>query len=1189
MGVADDLLFGLLALQNGLIDQSQLVAAFHAWTRDRARSLADHLEALGHLDADQRAAVDAMVALHLKRHGGDAEKSLAAIPAGHSTRDRLADLGDPQIDATLQFVASRSTETDTDSTTSFSIGSATSDGQRFRVLRAHARGGLGAVFVALDGELNREVALKQILDHHADDPVSRHRFLVEAEVTGGLEHPGIVPVYGLGTYADGRPFYAMRFIKGESLKEAIATFHADESLTRDPGRRSLELRQLLRRFLDVCNAIEYAHARGVLHRDIKPGNIIVGKYGETLVVDWGLAKATGKSDPSADERTLMPSSASGSADTLPGSAVGTPAYMSPEQARGELEALGPRSDEYSLGATLYCLLTGKPPYEGDDIGAILRRVQKSDFAPLRQVDPAIDRSLEAVCLKAMATRPGDRYASCRALADDIERWLADEPVTARREPLRERASRWLRKHPVATSAAAATLVMGLAAALYGLSRERTFSTSLAQANTALNQQRLRAEQQGEALRRQNAVASVKLALHEFEGDNIAEAEKQLEECPSDRRFMEWNLVKRLCHRERQSFDDHRWSVCGVAFSPGGDRIASVGGSGQPGEGELAGQGELVIRDAASGRILFERRGLRHGPRAAAFEPASRGRYLATGGGLTASVTEGRLDVWDTESGACRTLDQVVGHCVNAIAYSPDGAVLAAAYEIEREPGTAGYARIWDIATGKPMGEPFSGHSDSVCAVAFSPDGRWLALASAHLPNEPGKIEIWDWRKREQICPPFRTDDRVNCLAFSPDGRFLAFGGFSPLIRIWDVMTWKEVRTFKGHPYEIRDLRYSPDGKILASCSEDRLVKLWDMATGLEHETLRGHPGKVLSLAFGAGGRSLVSGDASGRVMVWDVEQPRPLRLKVHCYYPNRLAFHPDRKRLVTSAIGGENAPELWDLDTGRLLRSFQAHSKDVYAVSLNCDGSLLATGSYDGTVRIWDVESGRQLDVLDHGQGVRVMDVAFHLRDSSMLATACDDGTLRLWTIDPTGRSTSRPKVLARLDAAIQDLAFRLPLGQQLAAGVADGSVHVWYVETITEIRVIPSLGDRVLDVVFSPDGRLLATVNDMGRSVPDSASLYDMEAGITRITLPLASGTWSVAFSPDGTRMATLGTDYMLRLWDSITGQEVLTIRDEKLGGKLYGPIAFSPDGRRLLVGCIGVGFLVLDVTPWAPDLNGR
>jgi hypothetical protein len=209
------LLFGLLALQNGLIDQTQFVAAFHAWARDKTRPLADHLEILGHLDADGRAAVTAMVALHLKKYGDAAQRSLAAIPAGRSTRERLASINDPQLGATLAHLGSGSaTKADGDRTSTYAVGTATSEGQRFRVLRPHAKGGLGAVFVALDGELHREVALKQILENHADDPASRQRFLLEAEITGGLEHPGIVPVYGLGTYGDGRPYYAMRFIRG---------------------------------------------------------------------------------------------------------------------------------------------------------------------------------------------------------------------------------------------------------------------------------------------------------------------------------------------------------------------------------------------------------------------------------------------------------------------------------------------------------------------------------------------------------------------------------------------------------------------------------------------------------------------------------------------------------------------------------------------------------------------------------------------------------------------------------------------------------------------------------------------------------------------------------------------------------------------------------------------------------------
>lgn len=365
-------------------------------------------------------------------------------------------------------------ESDPYATLSTASGEARPVSSRFRVLRPHARGGLGEVYLARDEELHREVALKEIQPDHADDPLSRARFVLEAEITGRLEHPGVVPVYSFGAYADGRPFYAMRLIKGVSFTEAIERFHAEAT----GGRfRSREFRGLLGRLIDVCNALEYAHSRGVLHRDLKPDNVMLGKYGETLVVDWGLAKILNRPDAHArgDEPTLQPSSGGDSGATQMGVVLGTPQYMSPEQAEGRVGELGPASDVYSLGAMLYTLLTGSAPLGKGDVGIVLRRVAAGEFPPPRYVCREAPRALEAICLKAMARGPADRYQSPRALADDLEHWLADEPVTALREPLSERLARWGRRHRAWTRAMGAALMLvamfAMAAALL-VERER---------------------------------------------------------------------------------------------------------------------------------------------------------------------------------------------------------------------------------------------------------------------------------------------------------------------------------------------------------------------------------------------------------------------------------------------------------------------------------------------------------------------------------------------------------------------------------------------------------------------------------------------------------------------------------------------------------------------------------------------
>ena len=478
-GIEADLLFGLMAIQNGMIDQEQMFAAYEDWNLDKSRTLADHIAARGELESGDRGLIEGLVERHLKRHDGDAEQSMAALIVGRANLEHLAQYEEVSVSTTLSYFAAGSRSGADGKSAGGSraiVRPGVPAGQRFQVLRPHAKGGLGSVSVALDTEVHREVALKQILEKHADDPLSRQRFLLEGRRSPAEPgtRPGIVPVYGLGADARGRPFYAMRFIKGETLKETAERFRQDRSLSRDAGRRSLELRKLLRRFIDVCNAVDYAHGRGVLHRDIKPGNVILGKHGETLLVDWGLAKAMGRSDPAEGESALNLSDASGTTETLPGRAMGTPAFMSAEQAAGDVKRLGPQSDVYSLGATLYYILAGRPPLAGS-VADILRRTGKGDFPPPRLIEPSVEKALEAVCLKAMALRPEDRYATARALADDIERWQADEPVSAWREPLWVRMRRRARKHRVAVAVAAALLVattIGLGVSTAFITRER---------------------------------------------------------------------------------------------------------------------------------------------------------------------------------------------------------------------------------------------------------------------------------------------------------------------------------------------------------------------------------------------------------------------------------------------------------------------------------------------------------------------------------------------------------------------------------------------------------------------------------------------------------------------------------------------------------------------------------------------
>ncbi len=501
--VGGDRLFGALACQTGLVTAEALAAAERFGAEG---PIGQTLVALGFLSEHQRAILEELVVevqrdQEAKAAADSADQATLADtagPAGESVADQSTDFlsiaSVPLGNAQQNFASTLDAPPPTPGSTTGVFGPAGSGRPhaqtRYRLLRLHARGGLGDVFVAHDEDLNREVALKQIRERQAVDPMSRSRFLAEAEITGHLEHPGIVPIYGLGAHDDGRLYYAMRFIRGINLDEAIKAYHQSDP-GRDPGGRSVELRKLLRRVIDVCNAISYAHSRGVLHRDLKPENIMLGKFGETLVVDWGLAKMMDSpAEPNAAAETAIRlSSESGTHVTLPGSAMGTPAFMSPEQTSSdERNRLGPRSDVYGLGAILYCVLVGHPPFAtgvGTDIEVLLGRVRRGEFAAPRSVHSSISPSLEAICLKAMARDPDNRYAEPRALADDLERWLAGEPVLALPEPFAARLNRWLTRHrAVLTLLLASTLIALAGAAAVVVVQDRS-NRSLVRSNRRL--------------------------------------------------------------------------------------------------------------------------------------------------------------------------------------------------------------------------------------------------------------------------------------------------------------------------------------------------------------------------------------------------------------------------------------------------------------------------------------------------------------------------------------------------------------------------------------------------------------------------------------------------------------------------------------------------------------------------------
>jgi WD40 repeat protein len=997
-------------------------------------------------------------------------------------------------------------------------------GGRFVVIRHHARGGLGEVFVARDEELGREVALKTLQVRLADEPSTRARFVREAEITGHLEHPGVVPVYGLGKSPDGRPYYAMQLIRGECLAGAIDRFHTSKETRGDPGARAIGLLHLLGSFLNACNAVDFAHSRGVVHRDLKPSNIMLGKHGETLVVDWGLAKRLALADEWSSALGSPPPLASirDSDLTLPGSTVGTPAFMSPEQAAGRLAEVGPLSDVYNLGATLYCILAGRAPFEEEPAAVIFSRLQRGDFprpsafAPFR-----IPRALEAICLKAMALRPEDRYPSARALGEDIQRWIAHEPVSAYTETLGEHLARWARRHRTwvqAGSAAAFALLVTLALATFLVTR----------AWKQEQVERLEAERLSASLDLDKARS---LSEAGATGRGMLRLAHALAITPPDAADLRATILTNLAAWRKPMIPlretlQHQGVVYAVAFAPDGQTILT--GCDRVVGGIL--RGEVRQWNAATGQPASAPLETLAPVRSLAFSPD--GRTFLTG------CADGTAQLWDARTRARMGAPLAHQAPVEEAAFVPDGQTVV----------TAGgpSVRFWNAATGAPLpGLPEQ--TSSVHALAVSHDGKRLVIG-----DDQGTARLWDVATRKPTGMSFDHEAPVTSAAFSADDQIVLTGGDAGLVQFWDVASGQRHLKRLVHRSSVFAIAVSGDGRRILTGSDDNTARLWDMATAQPIGLPVEHRGSVLGVAFHPRAAVLLtaSGDATARL--WG-EPPGPPEEAVfhHGARIQAVAFRPDGAVLATG--GSDGKVQVWDAHTFQPVGPPLEHPSEVLELTYSPDGGAILCGCADGTARLWDVAAqkprGQPLEQLGP-----VGAVAFSPDGQSFL-TGGDDATVRLWdaaTGTPAGEPLMQP-------TDVTAVAFS-PDGKLIlvAAGTA---ARFWDLATRRPLGAPMSHHGTLTCVAFSPDGRVAVTGAE-----DNTARLWDVATG-RPLGDPLdhTSTVRSVAFSPDGRLLVTGSNDRKVRFWNPVTGAPVGPPFEHQ--GRVTS-VAFSPDGRTVLSG---------------------